>query len=262
MRTIIVENEQMMIKRFVRMSEKIEDIDLVGRFEYAEDAVKYCTNNSVELAFLDMDMPTMSGVDLAVKLRQIRPDMVIVFVSAFEKYLWDFNHIGGDYYILKPFDIGILKMAMEKVRLIAKRQHKDLYIQTFGGFAVFKNGKSIPLRGKTKEILALVLVRMGKEISNEEIYRTVWKSRARCGNSNMNVFHNALKRLREALKKAECEELLISSRYGQLINTDCFDCDYFKWQNKEIDYKEMTVSAFMPEYSWGEEYLLKVMSFM
>ena len=40
-----------------------------------------------------------------------------------------------------------------------------------------KNGVPIPLRGKAKEILALVASRCGKEISNEEIYSIIWEER-------------------------------------------------------------------------------------
>ena len=58
---------------------------------------------------------------------------------------------------------------MQKMQILSKSLHKEIYIQMFGRFNVLKNGVPIALRGKAKEILALVATRCGKEISNEEI---------------------------------------------------------------------------------------------
>lgn len=254
MRTIVVDDEQLMLKRFVRLSKGIADLNLVGQFECAADAVAYARENPVELAFLDVAMPIVSGVELAQQLREIRPDMMIVFVTAYDNYIWDFNQIGGDYYILKPYSKEVLEMAMDRIRLLARRQHKELYIQTFGRFVVLKDGEPLPLRGKTKEILALVVTKRGREVSNEEIYNTIWEGRE-YGSQSMNVFHIALHRLKQVLKNAGCERLLISTPRGQMVNTDLFDCDYYAWQDQNMDRRDRFDGEFMSEYSWGEAYL-------
>lgn len=259
MRTIVVDDEPIMLKRFVRLSRGIPDISLVGQFECAADALRYARENPVELAFLDMAMPIIGGVELAQKLRGIRPDMMIVFVTAYDNYIWDFNQIGGDYYILKPYSRETLEMAMDRIRLLARRQQKELYIQTFGRFVVLKNGEPLPLRGKTKEILALVVARRGREISNEEIYSTIWEGREN-GSERMNVFYNALHRLRVILKKAGYENLLISTQRGQMVNTDCFDCDYYAWQDKNMTPGDRFTGEFMSEYSWGESILAAILN--
>ncbi len=173
MRTIIVDDEHLMLKRFARLSKGIPDIRIVGQFECAEDAIAYAKTNPVELAFLDIALPGTDGIELARRLRAIRADVLIVFVSAYDDYLWDFNQVGADYYILKPYSREVLEMTMQKIRLIARRQQKELYIQTFGRFLVMKDGLPVPLTGKAKEILALVVTRRGKEISNAEIYGTL-----------------------------------------------------------------------------------------
>ena len=45
----------------------------------------------------------MNGIELAVKIREICPSILIVFISAYDEYIRDSNLIGGDYYIVKPY---------------------------------------------------------------------------------------------------------------------------------------------------------------
>ncbi len=251
MRTIIVDDEVLMIRRFVRLSENIPDINIVGQFDNAASAIQYARCHPIDLAFLDVAMPIMDGIELAKELRTIRPDILIVFITAYDKYVWDFNKIGGDYYILKPYDLNTIEMVMERIRLIARRQNKNIYIQTFGRFVVFKDDKPIQLVGKAKEILALVVSRRGKEISNEEIYSTVWEGRE-YSNVHMNVYYNALRRLKKALQREGIEDILLSTRHGQIANVDCFDCDYYDWIERKMDSRDRFCGEFLSEYSWGE----------
>ena len=136
MRAIAVDDERIMLKRFMRLSKDIRDLNIVGMFENADEALRYAEHEPVDLAFIDIQLPVINGIELAMKLRKIREDILIVFVTAHDEYVWQFNRIGGDYYILKPYTKETLSMTMDKIRLIARRQQKRLYIQTFGRFVV------------------------------------------------------------------------------------------------------------------------------
>lgn len=259
MRTIVVDDEVLMLKRFNRLSKGIPDLKIVGQFECAEDALHFAEANPIDLAFLDVEMPIMNGIDLARALRKIREDMLIVFVSAYDNYLWDFNQVGGDYYIMKPYNADVLRMAMDRIRLMARRQQKELYIQTFGNFLVLKKGVPLPLEGKAKEILALAVAKRGKEISNEELYSIIWEGR-QFSNAHMTVFYNALRRLKLVLKRENIEYLLFSTAHGQMVNTECFDCDYYAWQDKNMGQRDRFEGEFMVEYSWGEYILPSILN--
>ena len=259
MRAIVVDDEPLMLRRFMRLSAEIPDLTVVGQFESAKKALSYAEENPVEVAFLDVAMPVVNGIELAKELRRIRPDILIVFVSAYEEYIWDCNQIGGDYYVIKPYSKETLEMVMERIRLLAQRQQKEIYVQTFGRFLVLRNGKPLPISGKAKEILALVVTRRGKEISNEEIYRTIWENRP-YGNVEMTVYYNALRKLKAILKEAELSDLLISTQRGQLVNTALFDCDYYAWQDKNMSARDRFEGEFMSEYSWGEYILADIFS--
>lgn len=259
MRAIIVDDEPLMLRRFVRLSEGIPDLNIVGQFESAKKALEYAKAWPIEVAFLDVAMPITNGLELAKELRKLRPDIIIVFVSAYDEYVWDSNQIGGDYYIIKPYTQEVLEMTMERIRLLSLRQQKDVYIQTFGRFLVMKKGKPLPLSGKAKEILALVVTRRGKEISNGEIYGHLWENRP-YGNVEMTVYYNALRKLKSVLKEADLSDLLISTQRGQVINTALFDCDYYSWQDKNLGARDRFEGQFLSEYTWGEDILAEIIS--
>ena len=151
-----------------------------------------------------------------------------------------------------------LKVVHERIRVLMKRQQKRIYIRMFGRFTVLLDGTPVLLRGKAKEILALVVSKCGKEISNEEIYRTIWENRS-YSNANMSVYYNALGRLRKALDSAGISDLLISTAHGQMANTSLFDCDYYEWLDGVHADDCAFEGEFLSEYSWGEYILGSMM---
>lgn len=259
MRAIIVDDEQIMLRSFMRLSQGIPNLDVIAQFENPEEALLFAQNNPVELAFLDIKMPGINGIDLAVKLRDIYPNILIVFISAYDEYIRDSNLIGGDYYIVKPYKKETIEMTMKKMQVFAQRFHKEIYIQMFGRFNVLKNGEPVPLRGKAKEILALVATRCGKEISNEEIYSVIWEGRE-YSNIKMKVYYNALKRLKEILEAEGISKLLRSTPRGQMLNTDIVECDYYAWKNHKANANDKFEGEFLSEYSWGEYILAELLS--
>lgn len=259
MRAIIVDDEQIMLRSFMRLSKGIENLDVIAQFESPDEAFVFAQENLVELAFLDIKMPGMDGIELAVKLREICPSILIVFISAYDEYIRDSNLIGGDYYIVKPYKRETIEMMMQKMQILSKGLHKEIYLQMFGRFNVLKNGVPIPLRGKAKEILALVASRCGKEISNEEIYSAIWEGRE-YSNVKMKVYYNALKRLKEMLESEGLSDLLLSTPRGQMLNTDIVECDYYAWKNNKEQEKNKFEGEFLSEYSWGEYILAEILN--
>ena len=242
----------------MRLSSGIPNLNVIAQFGSGEEAISFVKKNAVELAILDIRMPVMNGIELAVKLREIRPNLLIVFISAYDEYVRDSNMIGGDYYIVKPYKRETIEIMVQKMQTLSQALHTQIKIQMFGRFNVLKNGVPIPLRGKAKEILALVASRCGKEISNEEIYSIIWEERE-CTNVKMKVYYNALKRLRQTLEEENLEGLLLSTPHGQMINVPMVECDYYTWENAEQHEKVKFDGEFLSEYSWGEVILANIL---
>lgn len=258
MRAILVDDEPLMLKSFLRYSAGIPEINVIAQFENPESALAFARENQFELALLDIKMPQMNGIDLAVKLREIYPKLLVVFISAYDEYVRDSNAIGGDDYIVKPYKRETIKLMAERMELLSKRLQKDIFLQMFGRFTILKDGVPLKLQGKTKEILALIASQRGKEISNESIYTTIWEGRE-YSNEQMKTYYNALARLKHFLADNGMEELLLSTQHGQLLNTELCDCDYYEWLDKNFDRHHRFEGEFLSEYSWAEEILANLL---
>jgi len=261
LKTILVDDEPIMLSSFVRSSKDIPGLNIVGKFQYPQQALDYAKEHPVELAVLDIAMPGMSGLELAQKLRRLYPRLLIVFITAYDEYVQRSNELNADYYIVKPYKRETIEQMVKRMLLLAGRLKKDISIRMFGRFTVYKNGAPVALSGKAKEILALVATKRGKEITNEEIYSTIWENRA-YSNIHMKVYYNALKRLKDTLKKEGLSSLLVSTPRGQLLNTAMVDCDYYEWQDNNSAPDNRFEGEFLPEYSWGEYMLGNILSEM
>lgn len=259
MRTIVVDDEPLLLKSFAHISEEMTDLHVMKQFTDPEEALEYAKNEAIDLAILDIAMPGMNGVELLKELRKIQPEILIVFITAYDKYIRDANELGADDYIIKPYTRKAIQLMVERMKLLSKRQTKKIYIQTFGRFTVFYNGKPVPLRGKAKEILALIVTRRGKEISNEEIYMTIWENR-QYSNYLMKVYYNALKRLKVVLEEQGIPEILQSTAHGQLIRTEIAECDFYDWMDAKESDGDGFAGEFMSEYSWGEPILADIIT--
>lgn len=256
-RAIVVEDNSLMSEVFFSMTKNIDDLSVEGIFTNAEDVIEFTKSHQYEIAFLDIELPGINGVECAKKLREKMPKLLIVFITAHDNYIRESNQMGGDDYLVKPYSEAAIQATMEKMRFLVKRQKKNVYVEMFGRFVIKKDNIPIPLRGKTKEILALILVKRGKEISNEEIYSIIWENRE-YSNENMKVYYNALKRLKDNLKKYNIENIIISTTRGQMANMDMFDCDYYLWLEHRNDNQEQFEGEFLTEYTWGEYILPQI----
>jgi two-component SAPR family response regulator len=70
---IAVDDESAALNRFERIASADGRVVLEGKFLYAEDALAFIKEHPVDLAFLDIEMPEMNGLELAERLLEIAP---------------------------------------------------------------------------------------------------------------------------------------------------------------------------------------------
>ncbi len=102
MHIVYIDDEPVMLKAFKRVISKRNDIETAGCFDDPCEAVRYVKKNSVDIAFIDRLLPTTDGRNLAKKLKKLKPNLYIVFVSALEINDFD-KKVDFDDYIMKPF---------------------------------------------------------------------------------------------------------------------------------------------------------------
>ncbi len=126
LRTIIVEDDLVASKSLELLLPKLQEVELVSIFSDAESALAYLAKESVDLIFLDVQMPGMSGIEMLEELHSV-PEVVMTTSSA--EYASDAFELEVRDFLLKPITLPRLKAAMAKVRK-AKEQLDELAYQS------------------------------------------------------------------------------------------------------------------------------------
>ena len=84
LKTILVDDELWSMKQF-ELECKNNDIELMGEFDNAACALSFVEKNRIDLALLDVKMPDMDGIMLGRKLKEINPDMIVIYITGYDK---------------------------------------------------------------------------------------------------------------------------------------------------------------------------------
>lgn len=122
-RCIIIDDEPMardVVRRYIKM---IPSLGLTGEFGNAIEATIFLQNNEVDMIFLDIQMPQLSGIDFVKSLRQ-RP--IVIFTTAHKAYAFDGFELDVADYLLKPIRFDRFLRAVNKA-LPQKSLPQDIY---------------------------------------------------------------------------------------------------------------------------------------
>ncbi len=259
MKTMIVDDEPLAVEELADTCEQIEDVQIVGRFLHAAEALKYAEGHPVDLAFLDIEMPGIRGLDLAHQLHAINERIAVVFVTGYKQYALDAFNEDAYGYILKPFEQQSVRKVIDKVRrVVGPTEGKKAFIRTFGRFGLFVDDKPVDFKSsKAKELLALLIRQDGALVDMDSIIGTLWEDE-QYDSKVKAKYRKACMYLRQALEKVGLGDALISVRGKLGINCERFDCDYFRLLAGDVQAAASFAGAFLFEYSWAEEMLPNV----
>jgi DNA-binding LytR/AlgR family response regulator len=136
MRIAICEDEQSMQKNIVDIIEDWANVRKVQidilRFPSAEAFMMAWPEHSFDLAFLDIKMKGMSGLELAEYIRKSDEKMLIVFVTSFEQYSLEGYNVNAFQYLIKPMSPAKLMPILDKAYTIWRSHHQDVLLVSDG----------------------------------------------------------------------------------------------------------------------------------
>jgi len=130
---VIADDEPGILLLLRSILSELEGALVVGATENANDAIKVVREQSPDLAFLDIELPDMKGIELSEKLREMKPDIFIVFITAHQEYSLDAFKLYASDYILKPIDQERVKSTFRRIYNTLKMSEKNnaaSYVQT------------------------------------------------------------------------------------------------------------------------------------
>jgi DNA-binding LytR/AlgR family response regulator len=115
LRVVIVDDEPLALRRLEIALSEMPGVEIVGRARDGEQGLEVIRQTRPDLAFLDIKMPSQSGLDLAGALDSAGSPAV-VFVTAYGRYAPDAFDLAAVDYLLKPFEFARLKTAVDRAR--------------------------------------------------------------------------------------------------------------------------------------------------
>ena len=142
-------------------------------------------DEGVGLVILDLGLPDVDGIDVCRRLRNARPDLAILIVTARDQELDVVAGLdaGADDYLVKPFRLSeLLARVRAHLRRAAASEPDDRDEPLRAGGVVVDRaarrawcrGEELALRPKEFDLLALLVAEAGRVVTRERIMREVW----------------------------------------------------------------------------------------
>ena len=220
----------------------------IHSFRYPEDVLEFAQDHYADVAFLDVEMVSMNGVELAERLKLLHPEINIVFSTGYGHYRDAAFDLHASGYLTKPITPEKVKKELDNLRRPV-RDTKRMKIRAFGNFEVYLDGNPISFKySKTKEMLAYLVDRKGALCTNGEIMAILFED----DNGHEAYFRSLRKDLTDVLEGAGCGEVLSQQRGRIGIIPELVECDYFNWCKGNRSGGNVYQGEYMTQYSWGE----------
>jgi two-component SAPR family response regulator len=263
---IAVDDEDTALKWFHRIATENKNIMIEREFLYPKDAIVFVKKHPVDVAFLDIEMPEMDGLELAERLMEIDPFIKVIFVTAYNQYALDAFRTHAIGYLLKPLDSAEFA---EQIDFLADRYvqrpiinpNKRLYVKCFGQFSVGADSEGhSSIRWKTakaEELFALLIHHQGRIRSRESLIETLWPELD--SQRSANLFRVTCTYIRTALADLGFSNMLLRELDGYKLNTNFIDCDLFHFNNHSKSSQgmgnlESIAALYSGEYLEGKSY--------
>ena len=249
---ICVDDEQLALDNFRLTVENMHDVETLHLFNSAQEALKWARTHEVTAAFLDMEMSSMHGLQLAKELHAINENIGVVFVTAFSQFALEAFAADAVGYILKPYTREDVRKELRKIARYMPTAGQNISITTIPCFSIRVDGVALRIpSSKCKELLAFFVDRGGVAVSAGEVISCLWPERPNDETTGtlLRVTYN---RLIHLLEDAGIGHILVSKNRQRWLVRDSVDCDVYRILAGDLEAGKSYAGEYLREYAWAE----------
>lgn len=140
-KAIAIDDEPLALQLVSGYIEKTPGLEMAGSFDNPLDATEFLSDHMVDLIFVDIQMPDLSGIEFT---RLLEKGPKIIFTTAYEKYALEGYKLEIVDYLLKPFGYEEFLSAVKKaLRLIGLEQKDQIKVEVNNEFLFLKSDYKI-----------------------------------------------------------------------------------------------------------------------
>ena len=242
------------IEAAIRQAAPDADVMTFSRAGAALDAIQ-AQSIRPDIVFCDIEMPGLSGLEFAARLKTLSPETRVVFVTGYAQYALEAFGVRAQGYALKPLTEDQVRDELDVLTAslaAPSTREKKLRVQCFGHFEVYWNNQPVVFsRKQSKELFAFLIDREGAACTSEQIAAALWEDEWDPKVYNHRI-RNLVGDLRSTLKSIGMERVLIREKRQLALRRDFIDCDYYRMLEGDAAAVNAFRGEYMPDYSWAE----------
>lgn len=150
---VIVEDERISNDELKYIVSKDKRFKVVGQAYDGINALKLIENEEPEVVFIDINIPGKSGIELAEEVKELLPDVILIFLTAYENYAIKAFELKIYDYILKPYDEKRIMESLNCALSTINNKNESSIINILDKLEQTKNIKRIPCENNGRIIL-------------------------------------------------------------------------------------------------------------
>ena len=252
MKIVIIDDEKIILDGIKRSILKIYPNFEINCFLDSNEAVSFIKKNSCDVVLLDIQMPEISGIELAKRIKGIKENINIIFITGYSEYAINAFSLNASGYIIKPPRECDIINAFENLRYPIKEKNTRIFIQCFGNFEVFCDGVPIQFgRRKAKELLAYLVNKNGAICNINELCEALWENSEKI-EANKVYIRTLIAEINRVLARYNAANILIRKKQNYGVDKTKFECDFYQYLNNDIEAINLYMGEYMNQYSWAE----------
>jgi len=230
-------------------NEVVQSLRVVGAFHDSYAALEFARREPVDLAFLDIDMPEIDGLELAERLIQIHSHIQVVFVTAYHDHAIEAFEINALDYILKPVQSVRLAKTLQRLSgistsRVAEEEHtgqpmlccmQRLHYLDVRGSVQYFNWRT----QKAQELFAYLIYHRNRTVSKQTLLDLLWPEYDEEKASTQ--LHTAIYQIRKVIKETGLDLMIKYMDEGyRLVWGEGLKLDVEEWEKGMLQAPEVT----------------------
>lgn len=178
-------------------------------------------DETVQIIFLDIEMPGTNGVDAALLLKEKYKKLNIIYITGHPEYIYDAIGMHPSGFLVKPVTEDDILRELRELRFPLDEVRSPLKVKC-RPFALFADGKPFDFgRGRTIELFAYLVYKEGAFCTNGDLLGILWDGDPdKQGNLRQLVLN-----MRKCLREIGAEHIIVK-KYGKIgIKMDTIECE-------------------------------------
>ncbi len=235
LKAVIVDDEILVLNMLKNLLKTEENVQIIGEYTSPRTALELIPELKPDLVFLDIEMPGINGIELAVQILDRMEHISIVFVTAYDKYAIEAFKLNAIHYILKPpgkEDIKqVILRAVKESRYYVETKTEKVMVRLFGDISIRdESGKSLVKwpTAKTEELFVLLVLHSQNGIDKWSIIEKLWPGSQT--EKVEQVLYTTVYRIKKSLEEAGIKAVIHNKLGRYTLHIENAWCDIHEFE--------------------------------